>query len=102
MFMLFAGNDQWAPFFHMTDIARLQAKFLLSSNIYMTYLPELQHDYVSHDGMPAQVVGWCYQCISSIAMNNSLTSLQHHRQEEGVVNDIVVPLSRKNKLRAKL
>jgi hypothetical protein len=104
MFMLFAGNDQWAPTFHMTDIARLQAKAILSSNIFMTYLPDLQHDYVSHDGMPAQVVGWCYQCISSLAMNRiSLSSsLQHQTWEKRVTNDVLVPVHGKDNLRAKL
>mmetsp|Transcript_32887 Transcript_32887/g.55117 ORF Transcript_32887/g.55117 Transcript_32887/m.55117 type:complete len:418 (-) Transcript_32887:1029-2282(-) len=71
IFMLFVGNDQWAPFFHMTEIARLQAKNILPPNIFMTYLPELRHDYVSHDGMSSTVVGWCLQCITSIAMEGS-------------------------------
>lgn len=75
MFMLFAGQDQWAPSFHMTDIARLQAQHDLSPNIFMTHLRELRHDYVSHEGMPSQVVGWCHQCISSIAMNQAAMSL---------------------------
>jgi hypothetical protein len=117
--MLFAGNnDPWAPTFHMTDIARLQAQSILSSNIFMTYLPELQHDYVSHKDMSAQVVGWSYQCISSIAMyNTSLLSWQQQQQqhqqqqqqqqkngeERGDKEHVLVPiLSRKTQLRAKL
>jgi hypothetical protein len=63
IFMLFAGNDQWAPSAHMKDISKLQEANVLPSNISMTYLPELRHDYVSHDGMPSKVVEWCFQSI---------------------------------------
>jgi hypothetical protein len=93
IFMLFAGNDQWAPTFHMADIARLQAKNMLSGNIFMTYLPELRHDYVSHERMPLQVVGWCYQCITSLAMHKSPAS------ESGDLKNLP---TNKYQLRAKL
>jgi hypothetical protein len=65
-FMLFGGQDQWAPFSLMIDIAKLQSRNILSSNIFMTYLPELRHDYVSYDDMPAKVQNWCFSCITSI------------------------------------
>jgi pimeloyl-ACP methyl ester carboxylesterase len=74
LFMLFAGKDQWAPRFHMAEIARLQAKSMLPPNIFMTYLPELRHDYVSFHGMSPIVVAWCAQCISSVAMRPHASS----------------------------
>lgn len=63
IFMLFAGNDQWAPTHHMKDIEQLQADNVVPKNISMTYLPELRHDYVSHDGMSSKVADWCCQSI---------------------------------------
>ncbi|KAL3934617.1 MAG: hypothetical protein SGARI_003312 [Bacillariaceae sp.] len=73
IFMLFAGKDQWAPTFHMAEITRLQVQAKLPPNIFTTYLPELRHDYVSYDGMSPMVVGWCAQCISSLAMTMKST-----------------------------
>lgn len=79
--MLFAGNDQWAPINHMTDIGKVQTANLLpnSNNISMTYQPSLKHDYVSYDGMSNQVVDWCFQSIVAT------TALDCHRSIQGSI-----------------
>jgi hypothetical protein len=82
IFMLFAGNDQWAPVNHMTDISKLQtANVLPKNNISMTYRPSLQHDYVSHDGMSTEVVDWCFQSILTTTTTGTLTD--YNRSMDG-------------------
>jgi hypothetical protein len=57
--LLFAGNDHWAPDFHMDDLKALQTNGVIPSNISITHMPQLNHDYVSDPKQVAVVVDFC-------------------------------------------
>ena len=64
--ILFAGQDNWAPEFHMTDILTLQAKGVIpSSSIHCTYLPHLVHDFPVRPPMVVDVNKFCMDTIES-------------------------------------
>lgn len=72
MAMLYVGNDQWAPSFHMKELQEMQQKGVIPSNIRFTYMDELRHDYVSYMHMVPTVVDWCFESIQAmLAMNSS-------------------------------
>jgi hypothetical protein len=69
--LLFAGNDHWSPAFHMDDLRNLQTKGIIPSNISITYMPQLQHDYVSDPNQVAAVVEFCIEKTLKNAVSRS-------------------------------
>jgi hypothetical protein len=71
--LLFAGNDHWSPTFHMDDLRNLQAKGVIPSNISITYMPQLTHDYVSDPKQVGAVVDFCIANIEK-TLNDALST----------------------------
>jgi hypothetical protein len=71
--LLFAGNDHWSPDFHMDDLRDLQTKGVIPSKISITYMPQLQHDYVSDPKQVAAVVEFCMDNIEKTSKNAPLS-----------------------------
>ena len=70
--ILFAGNDQWAPEFHQSDLERLQAQGLIpSGSIRTTLLPRLVHAFVVVPWMVDQVVEYSLDNIASVVGKHS-------------------------------
>jgi hypothetical protein len=70
--VLFAGNDHWSPTFHMDDLRNLQTIGVIPSNISITYMPHLQHDYVSDSKQVGAVVDFCIDNIEKNLKNGAL------------------------------
>ena len=67
--ILFCGADQWAPTFHMEDLLALQSDSTIPSNIDMTYLGHLRHDFIVHPKMVGDVVNYCVDAIEVDGLN---------------------------------
>lgn len=63
--MLFAGNDHWAPEFHMDDLQSYQTAGTIPNNISLTHMPQLRHDFVSVPEQVAPVVDFCIANIQA-------------------------------------
>jgi pimeloyl-ACP methyl ester carboxylesterase len=57
--LLFAENDFWCPESLIQEIASLQQRREIPSNISITQLPQLQHDFVSQTDQTPLVVDFC-------------------------------------------
>lgn len=72
--LLYAGNDPWAPAFHIRQLTELQAQKVVpdGDNIFITYKPDLQHDFVSRSEQFLIVMEYCVNRIQRVflTLNN--------------------------------
>ena len=84
--MLYAGKDHWGPQFHVDELRQLLPQLVVvptgglqgststpvstvathpppDYGLYLSYRPDLRHDYVSYTHMKEMVADWCYQQV---------------------------------------
>jgi hypothetical protein len=71
--LLYAGNDHWAPAFHMKQLEELQAQKVVpdGDKIFITHKPELQHDFVSRSEQVPIVMEHCVNRIQRVVLTQN-------------------------------
>ena len=77
--MLYCGQDQWGPEFHIEDLLNLQSKNLIPSSISVNYMPDLRHDFVSSNRMVSKALDWCYNSTQNAILQERSNSVPHSR-----------------------
>ena len=79
--ILYAGNDHWAPVFHMQQLTKLQAQQIVPDRdkLLIVYKSDLQHDFVSRSEQIPIVMEFCVNRIQRVVVAaTTLTSNQHN------------------------
>jgi hypothetical protein len=102
--LLYAGNDHWAPAFHMQQLTEFQAQTIVPGRdkICITYKPNLQHDFVSRSEQVPIVMEFCVNRIQKVVVAVTTRNAQHAGRDSFVASSSSSTTTTKQPLHSRL